>query len=573
MNRFSKLLNSTPLSGSGLLVALMVGASSVLGGDFLKAQTTAASDVASSQPVRGRIVDADVGTTLPCRLYISTADESKWYFAKTDAPQGSSLPYDRAVGKSIERHVTLSAHPFRLELPPGRYKLVAEHGKEYRPETLAFQVTDQPLDLEVKLQRWVDMPTRGWYSGDTHVHRALPDLPNVLQAEDLHIIYPMSQWITRARELPSAGTVDPQLAASQHADFAPIQVSPNRFIVPLNSEYEIFSVNDRRHTLGAILVLGQSAPLPTGIPPLRAVADAARRQGALLDLEKHSWAWTPVVAPVMKVDLYPLSNNHVWRVPFAFGQWTLENNWRDNPRIETGPQGFTEWGWLHFGWEQYYALLNCGLRLRPTAGTGNAVHPVPAGFSRVYVRLGTEPMSAPAWQQRLNEGRSFVTTGPMLDLSLDDQPFGGVHQPSVAWQAGRPATVRIHGEILSAVPLERIELVAAGEVAAVLKPANQVEGRLYRTRLDQPFTADGATWLAVRCFEQRADGRPRFAHSAPAFLDLPGASLRPRRDQVHYLLQRCESEIDRNQQVLTAEELAEYREAAEFYRRQLPTAR
>ena len=116
----------------------------------------------------------------------------------------------------------------------------------------------------------------------------------------------------------------------------------------------------------------------------------------------------------MKADLYPLSNNHVWRTEFAFKSWTLENNWRDNPRIETDKEGFTELGWLHFGWEQYYAMLNCGLRMCPTAGTANGVHPVPAGFSRVYVDLGNEKFTPELWQKRLNEGRSFVTTGPML---------------------------------------------------------------------------------------------------------------------------------------------------------------
>ncbi len=34
---------------------------------------------------------------------------------------------------SIERHTTVSAHPFTIDLEPGAYQLVIERGKEYLP--------------------------------------------------------------------------------------------------------------------------------------------------------------------------------------------------------------------------------------------------------------------------------------------------------------------------------------------------------------------------------------------------------------------------------------------------------
>jgi hypothetical protein len=42
---------------------------------------------------------------------------------------------------------------------------------------------------------------------------------------------------------------------------------------------------------------------------------------------------------------------------------------------------------------------------------------------------------------------------------------------------------------------------------------------------------------------------------------------------VEYLLKRVEDEIARNKEVLNAESLAEYQEAAEFYRKKLQEAR
>ncbi len=77
----------------------------------------------------------------------------------------------------------------------------------------------------------------------------------------------------------------------------------------------------------------------------------------------------------------------------------------------------------------------------------------------------------------------------------------------------------------------------------------------------------------MRCLEKLPNGRVRFAHSAPAFVDFEQSPIRPRRDQVRYLIQRCEEEIARNKAVLSEAELAEYREALEFYRSKLETAR
>src|SRR5207244_2976183 len=244
-----------------------------------------------------------------------------------------------------------------------------------------------------------------------------------------------------------------------------------------------------------------------------------------------------------------------------FKSWTLENNWRDNPRIETDKDGFTELGWLHFGWEQYYALLNCGLRMRPTAGTANGVHPVPAGFSRVYVDIGFEEFTPELWQKRLSEGRSFVTTGPMLEVLMNDGLFE-FSRNSKPHRVGLIVDVRIAGEVLSQYPLDRIEIVNGDGLVSVIRPTKQTKrtGEYFYNQFVEKLNADHSTWFAVRCFEKLPDGRLRFAHSAPAFVDFEDAPVRPRRDQVRYLIQRCEEEIARNKDVLSDAELAEYRE-------------
>jgi hypothetical protein len=523
--------------------------------------------------LQGEIRDADSGQLLPARLYIQSADGTKWFFAKSGDPKGSAIVYDKARDqKSIEKHTTLSAHPFVAELPPGKYTLTAERGKEYLTAAQNVEIADKPASITIKLKRWINMAERGWYSGDTHVHRLIADLSNVALAEDLNMVYPMSQWVTISHTLPEKGRVDATPYPS-----VPLFADPTHVVVPLNTEYEIFSVGAKRHTLGAVLIVGHKTPLPLGIPSVKAVAEEARKQGGLLDLEKHSWAWTPMIAPVMKANLYPLSNNHIWRTEFAFKSWTIENNWRDNPRIETDKEGFTESGWLHFGWEQYYAMLNCGLRMRPTAGTANGVHPVPAGFSRVYVDLGKEKFTPELWQQRLNEGRSFVTTGPMLILKHRDAPFG-FHTIKKGKPNGLISVLFATGTIESEHPIDRVELIRNGEISYTSHPKSeqQADGHFVTklSSLDEAGVSyDDSIWVAVRCFEKLPNGRTRFAHSAPAFVDFADSPVRPRRDQVRYLIQRCEEELARNKEVLSEAELGEYREALEFYRSKLETAR
>lgn len=521
----------------------------------------------SAAELRGEIRDADSGEMLPARISIQSADGTKWFFAKSADSKGSALAYDRVRGeRSIEKHSTLSAHPFVVDLPPGKYTLTVERGKEYFTAKHDVDVSEKPTSVTIKLQRWINMAERGWYSGDTHLHRPISEIPNLLLAEDLNIAFPMSQWVQLAHTLPEKGTVDPRPISSE-----PIFADPTHAIVPLNSEYEIFSVGSKRHTLGAVLVLGQKSPLKVGAPPLRAVADEAHKQGALLDLEKHSWAWTPIIAPIMKTDLYPLTNNHLWRTEFAFKSWTIENNWRGNPRIETTNEGFTEEGWLNFGFETYYAMLNCGLRMRPTAGTGNGVHSVSAGFGRVYVDLGKDKFTPELWMQRLNEGRSFVSTGPMLMLKVGDRPFG-FFKHSRKRPNGTQEALTIEGQIASQFPLDRIEIVSSNGVVKVITPTKQ-QGSYHFHELSEQVLHDDSTWFAVRCFERLPNGRTRFAHSAPAFIDYEDSPIRPQRDQVRYLIQRCEEELARNKDVLNESELAEYREALEFYQGKLTTAR
>jgi hypothetical protein len=506
--------------------------------------------------LRGAVVDADTGRPLACRIYLQ-AEGGEWFFPNSESPQGSALPYRKKrddLPKSFEMHTTLSAHPFVIDLPAGRYTVAVERGKEYFPLTQQIEIRDKPVDETFKLRRWINLPERGWYSGDTHIHRTLEEMPNLLLAEDLNVAFPLTYWVTEAFASPRTS------GRSAKAGIEPkvIAVDATHVYYPVNTEYEIFTVNQKAHMLGAVFVLNHKTAFEDGVPPVGPVARRARKEGALLELDKHNWPWSMAIIPLMQVDLFELSNNHCWRTEFVYGGWAERE--AEYMHVERDAKGWTEWGWIDYGFQNYYALLDCGFRLRPTAGTASGVHPVPLGFGRVYVHLA-DGFSYENWLSGLNEGRSFVTTGPMLFAQVNGQDPGHVFKQQEATQ-----TYQVTGSAISALPLDRIEIIVNGVAAHKLKPANRrTTAGAFESPLDAKIAIDRSSWIAVRCFADRADKRVRFAHTGPCHIEVAGKPLRPRREEVEYLIQRVEDQITRSADVLPKAAVDEYREALRAY--------
>jgi hypothetical protein len=517
---------------------------------------------AAGVPFRGKIVDASGGKPLAARLYIESGD-GRWYFARSAASAGSAVQYEKQrPPASVEMHTSLSAHPFIADLPPGDYTVTVERGKEYFTHRQQVQIRDCPVDLTIRLQRWTDMAREGWYSGETHVHRTLAELPAAMLAEDLNVAFPLTYWVTRSGTPPGVGDKNQPPARPEV-----VKVDASHVYYPVNTEYEIFTVDGKRHETGAVFGLNHRNPLELGVPPVGRVAEQVHGEGGLLELDKHGWPWSMMLVPVMKVDLYELANNHMWRTNFAFTAWGRPPAGYMN--IERDSQGFTEKGWIDFTFQNYYALLNCGFRLRPTAGTASGVHPVPLGFGRVYVQLGKE-FSYEAWLKGLNEGRSFVTTGPMLMAKMN----GAWPGETIHLGADQQRSFTLSIETRSAQPLSKVEILSAGEVISTITPQNRkATAGAYSSSISTKVEAKGSTWIAVRCFEQAPEGRVRFAHTAPFHVQVSGRPLRPLRREVEYLIERVSTEIERNRGVMTEEAIGEYRQALAAYQEIAKSAR
>ncbi|MCA9175300.1 MAG: CehA/McbA family metallohydrolase [Planctomycetales bacterium] len=523
------------------------------------------------------VVDHDTQRPLPCRLYIESLDanaEPRWHFAQPVSAAGKAIIYDRVSRTgSVEKHTTLSPHTFQAQLPPGRYRVRAEHGKEHLPGEAEIEIgATGKSAVRLTPRRFINMAARGWYSGDTHVHRSLEELPLVALSEDLNVTLPLTYWVRDSREIPARMPGAPG-SRSWAASPAPLSLDATHVIYPVNTEYEIFTVDGKRHTQGAVFVLNHQSPLQLSAPPVSKLAAEARRQGGLLDFDKHSWNWSMMIAPVMRVDLFELSNNHHWRTQFGFPQWTLENA-PDWPEIERDRRGFTERGWTNFGLETYYTLLNCGLRMRVTGGTASGVHPVPLGYGRVYVHCG-DHFNYETWIQRLNAGHSFVTQGPLLDVKFNGQ-LPGVTSALPARDKGAAGSLpplQVTGMVESEFPLITVDLVRNGEVVQQMIPPAGNHSGPQRTPLQMEVDVSESSWFALRCFERTPDGKVRFAHTNPVFYDVADKPIRPRRERIEFLIRRMDEELQRNEGLLDETSLNEFRRAKAFYQERLKNSR
>src|SRR4030095_8496197 len=116
---------------------------------------------ASSQEsgLSGTIVDRESAKPVSARIKLSKR-------AQPILPPGFTF-YD----KSGEKHFYVPPI-FRVPLEPGQYTIHIERGKEYRPIEETFAISsNEEAQRSFKLERWINMESRGWYSADLHVHR------------------------------------------------------------------------------------------------------------------------------------------------------------------------------------------------------------------------------------------------------------------------------------------------------------------------------------------------------------------------------------------------------------------
>jgi hypothetical protein len=83
---------------------------------------------------------------------------------------------------------------------------------EYIPVEKEFVVADGDFqEHTIRLDRWVDLPKQGWYSGDVHVHHPTLKkahrefLLHYAEAEDLHVVNVLEMGHHRGTDFKQEG--------------------------------------------------------------------------------------------------------------------------------------------------------------------------------------------------------------------------------------------------------------------------------------------------------------------------------------------------------------------------------
>lgn len=477
---------------------------------------------AALQNLRFEIKDV-VGQAMPCRIHLTGSA------GKPQQAPGLPFWFDHFVcdGKAS------------LQLVPGRYQYQIERGPEYKPVSGSVELgASQDESLSIQLNRTADLARDGWFSGDLHVHRPLKELDLLMQAEDLHIA-PVITWWNRTNAW--AGQEIPSTLLHR--------VEGQRF-------YHIMAGEDERDG-GALLFFGLRRPLDIARATreypsaMKFISDARRLEpGAWIDVEKTFWWDVPLWLASGQVDSIGVANNHMQRSGMRADEaWGRP---RDRQRL---PDPLGNGFWTQ---EIYYHILNCGLRLAPSAGSASGVLPNPVGYNRVYVHVDGA-LDYERWWRQLKAGRCFVTNGPLLLCKAEGELPGHVFRGG----SGQRLDLKLAMSLISHDRVRRIEIIKNGRMDSTIRaddvPQQQRTGGV-------SFTESG--WFLVRAIADNPRTF-RFASSAPFYVEVGEQKQRISRNSAQFFVDWViEREKQIRAKIQSPDELREvvaYHESARRY--------
>ncbi len=438
---------------------------------FLKVKITEENSE-NPTPVRVRITDSNGNVTALPKEVISImygrGDRAERYSYQPD----SSFYVDKA---------------FSIELKSGKYKIQLSKGFEYVDQTNIVELKegkDQLLKFELK--RWVNMAEKGWFSADDHIHirrspRENPLILKWIQAEGLNVGVMLQMgdiWRTyfaqysfgengvykENESLLTAGQEEPRTHEIGHT----IAIVADDFYRNTSDYYYYDSYFDKIHELNGL----------TGYAHQGMSFNGSR--GMTMDVLDD------------KVDFLEL-------LQFC---------------VNGGP----------LLTQNYYHYLDLGYKLTATAGSdfpwcGNGERfgiDAPAWNARIgNVRFYTHvdgKFNYKSWKENLVSGHTFVSSGPMLLLKVNDQ------LPGDEINLGKKGTVSISAEAFGnqqQVPLSKLEIIAHGKVIQEISPGD-LNQNIEHLSLKFDFNIEKGIWIAARCYA----GASQVAHTTPIYISI-----------------------------------------------------
>jgi len=413
---------------------------------------------------------------------------------KTSAPLAARLRVVLADGSTFRGSGFWVDGGFDEALPAGKVTVKATRGPEYVPRVVAAEILSDPemLALDLRLERRINMPARGWYCGDMHAHvihgeRYISDATITrgaigARAEGLDCYFATHAWDGPERDPP-------------YRDRLCRKLSTERFRADWNWEVKWFpgghcwEVNTHWADPRKAYPIGPR-PHPRGYSAQFEAHHAIHLGGGVVGYTHPN-----------------VSHNPATELPFDL----LAGPTFDAMDVMTsGVSGANERSW--------YLVLNHGY-VMPCTGTSDTcldrAWAPRLGACRTYVYLGSEPLSIANFAAGIKAGRTFATSGPLIDFTIDGKRPGAVLVPGPKL---RTVEVWARSEADPRLGLTHIELVRNGEIAKRLDvPADDNQAFTAAFTIQEAHNA----WYIARC----VGGPRRLAVTSPIYFRRPDAKL------------------------------------------------
>jgi hypothetical protein len=376
---------------------------------------------------------------------------------------------------------------FRVQVPVGPVTVEAVKGFEHVPAKATVNVEEGDVArADLALQPLTNLAALGWHNGSTHVH--------MNYAGNLHNTLENLLMMSAAED---QDVVNEQIANKDN------RILDYQYFVPGGGAHPL-STRDR------LLVVGQEYR-----PPFYGHVFMFLLRDHLISPFTTGYEGTAIES------LYP-SNTDMFRKAkaqgatvgyvHAFGSQSADRSGGNDPLQADlgGAKGFIvdaalgttdaiEWSNSGTaGFHPWYAVLNNGLRVTAVGGEDSisSMHQSKlVGSARTYVYTGDRGLDAHAWFEGVRKGHAFVTTGPLVELTVDGKMPG--EEVSVPASGG---DVALNARVRSITPLERVTLIFNGEaVADVPLAADRKSARVART-----MKVSRSGW-----YHLRAEGNPK----------------------------------------------------------------
>lgn len=464
------------------------------------------------------VTDTATGKPTFCRVNVVGADGN--FYEPADNPLAAhsltgTWPERLAGNRPSKAPIRYFGHffytngQFTVDVPAGAARVEVWKGLEYRPAVVATEVqAGQTAPVNVAITRTAPMAARGWYSGDLHLHfdrtsdtdeKLIYDL---LEAEDVRMGLVLC-YNENTSAYPGAMK---EMVAPQERGLGLASASRR-------GETQILSAQEYRNGLFGHLNLY--------------LRDRLALDGQRLD---------PNVGPVFGA-IGAETQAHGGYAFHAHGGYALEI-WADLVQGATNGVELMQFGiYRGIGLDGWYHVLNAGFRF-----PGMAASDYPAcrklADCRTYVYQPGEP-NFKDWMRGAAEGRSFMTTGPLLLLDVDD------HRPgdTITTADDKPRTVKMHLRVESeTAPVTNIQIVVNGQVVRARRVAAP-RGESQQIDVVESLELTESSWIAARAFSVAPSGSPDAeSHTNPVYVHLNGRAPFRQAD-LDWLVERLDEQI------------------------------